>query len=246
MGPQERGETIQRAMKDNVDTTGSTGLRANERPDRILFTVFVKIPFILTVSIVTLTAGALLGGYLNVTQGLPTVSELRNQDPWTMATVYGKGEVYAGMPARKKITPVELSDIPEHVIHAFIAAEDPRFFVHGCDFSCTAVPVFWKRLWGKPICCFGYTIRGYMIPEQVARMYVPRPFPGPKSIFPLLRTAIMSYRIEHAWAKERILYVYLNRLYLGEQCYGVEAAAQHYFGKSVQNLTLAEAALIAG
>jgi penicillin-binding protein 1A len=158
--------------------------------------------------------------------------------PPVVSTVYdirGRpiGEFYH---QRRVVIPLER--VPSHVIHAFLAAEDARFFKHrGVDVVAIA-RAFFSNLRSRGVRQGGSTItqqlvRGLLLsPERTFRRKV--------------REAILAFKVERNHSKEEILYLYLNQIYLGHGNYGVAAASRDYFGKDVENLTVPEAALLAG
>ena len=127
---------------------------------------------------------------------------------------------------------------PFHVSHAFIAAEDRRFFDHyGIDWQGIARAAY------KNAMAFKFQQGASTITQQVARHVL---LTNDKRISRKIKEMLLARKIEQLWGKQNILYVYLNEIYLGDQCYGIEAAARNYFGKHVTELSIAEAALLAG
>ena len=122
--------------------------------------------------------------------------------------------------------------------NAFIAAEDARFYTHkGIDIL-SIIRAFFKNIEAGAIVQGGSTIT-----QQVAKSFFLTP---QKSYARKIKEAILAYRIDRKFAKEEILFLYLNQIYLGHGAYGVEAASENYFGKSAQELNLAECAVLAG
>ena len=133
---------------------------------------------------------------------------------------------------------VPYSRLPRHVVLAFVAAEDARFFEHpGVDIS-GIVRAFFRNLEAGEVVQGGSTIT-----QQVVKRIL---LTSEKSFARKIREAVLAYRIDHYMTKEEILNLYLNHIFLGHGAYGVEAAAQEYFSKHVEDLTLAEAAILAG
>jgi penicillin-binding protein 1A len=194
----------------------------------------------LAVLLVLLLLGGLaaVGGYFYISQDLPKISSLRDYRPPIITTVYADDNRKIGefFKERRIVTP--LSQIPTTVVNAFIAAEDARFYQHpGVDpFSILRAAL--KNLEAGTIKQGGSTIT-----QQVTRSFLLTP---ERSYVRKIKEIILSYRIENAFSKEEILFLYLNQIYLGRGAYGVEAAAQNYFGKSVKELNLAECAVLAG
>jgi penicillin-binding protein 1A len=143
------------------------------------------------------------------------------------------GEIYL-----EKRTLIPYEKIPPHVVSAFVAAEDARYFQHrGVDFTAIARAAV-KDLLGGSFAQGGSTITQ----QTVKNLFLTRE----KSISRKLKELILAYRMEKNLSKEEILYLYLNQIYLGEGAYGVEAASRTYFGKGADELSLAEGSLLAG
>ncbi|HEX7524575.1 MAG TPA: PBP1A family penicillin-binding protein [Candidatus Deferrimicrobium sp.] len=143
------------------------------------------------------------------------------------------GEIYI-----EKRTVVPFETIPPHVVNAFVAAEDANFFKHrGVDFVAIARAIV------KDVVSGGFAQGASTITQQTVKSLFLTP---EKSISRKLKELILAYRIERKLSKEEILYLYLNQIYLGDGAYGVESAAQTYFGRGVSTLTVAEGALLAG
>jgi penicillin-binding protein 1A len=178
------------------------------------------------------------GIYLYFTHDLPRVDSLRDYNPPIISTVYsGTGELIGEFFVEKRIV-VPIEEIPRFVLQAFVAAEDARFFQHeGLDYS-AILRAFWKNLRAGEIVQGGSTIT-----QQVARSLL---LSSERKWSRKIREAILAYRMEKSLSKEEILYLYLNQIYLGHGAYGIEAASRNYFGKHVKDLSLAEAAMLAG
>ncbi|MBN2801143.1 MAG: transglycosylase domain-containing protein [Deltaproteobacteria bacterium] len=195
----------------------------------------------------TLGASALLAlaglaagvaGYVYLSKDLPSIETLQGYEPPAVTEVYDHkgrilGEIYE---ERRYVRP--LDEIPKHVQDAFISAEDANFWDHG--------GVDWMGI----VRAFGRNaLEGRMaqgastITQQVTRNFL---LTREKKIKRKLKEMILALRIEEAYDKDHILYLYLNQIYLGSQAYGVEAASRTYFDKSVTDLTVAEAAILAG
>jgi len=137
---------------------------------------------------------------------------------------------------------VSLDSLPEYLPQAVLAVEDRRFYQHG--------GVDWKRFLGalvRNVKAGGVEEGGSTITMQLARNLFPRHLDyRDRSIRRKVMEVRVARQIERAFDKRKILELYLNHIYLGEGAYGVEAASQTYFGKSAHDLTLPEAALVAG
>jgi penicillin-binding protein 1A len=177
-------------------------------------------------------------GYWFFSKDLPTVEALQTYNPPTVTVVMDRngklmGEIFE---EKRYVTPID--QIPDHVKEAFIAAEDANFYGHGgVDFMGMA------RAMGRNLLKGRFAQGASTITQQVARnSFLSRE----KSITRKVKEILLSWRIEEAYEKDHILFLYLNEIFLGAQSYGVEAAARTYFGKHVQDITIAEAAIIAG
>ncbi len=130
------------------------------------------------------------------------------------------------------------TDLPDYVAQAFLAIEDRRFYQHGGIDRIAVLRAILANLRA------GETVQGAStISQQLARnLFLTRR----QTINRKLREMVLASRIEHRLSKDEILELYLNRVYLGDQAYGVDAAARRFFGKTPQELNLAEAAMLAG
>jgi penicillin-binding protein 1A len=185
-----------------------------------------------------MAALAAVGGYQYLSQDLPKINSLMDYRPPVITTVYTEdGRRIAEFFKERRIV-IPLADVPPLLVKAFIAAEDSRFFYHqGVDpFSILRAAL--KNLEAGTIKQGGSTIT-----QQVTRSFLLTP---ERSYLRKLKEVILSYRIEKAFTKEEILFLYLNQIYLGHGAYGVQAAAENYFGKPVKELSLAECAVLAG
>lgn len=196
------------------------------------------LPLLLGCALLSGVSGGVLGAYMTFSKDLPKIPDLRAYRPKTVSTFYAEDGTVIGMFYKEKRFPVPLEFIPQHVINAFLAAEDARFFSHpGVDLVGIA------RAFMKNIQAGDFAQGGSTITQQVVRNFL---LTREKKISRKVREAILAFRLESALTKQEILEIYLNEIYLGNSAYGVESAARTYFGKSCGNLTIAEAALIAG
>ena len=129
-------------------------------------------------------------------------------------------------------------DLPPYVVDAFVSAEDGRFFEHpGIDYQ-GILRAFLLLIKSGEISGGGSTIT-----QQLARDY----FLTREQLFTRkLREAFLAWQIEQEFTKEEIMALFLNKMFFGQRAYGVAAAAQVYYGKSLQNINIAEAAALAG
>jgi penicillin-binding protein 1A len=191
--------------------------------------------------LVALLGGA--GGYfawLRFSADLPNVDGLRNYQPPVMSRVYaGDARLMAELATERRIF-VPYSAVPELVKQAFVSAEDQNFWMHkGVDpLAIVRAAVFDVTHMGQGRRPVGAST----ITQQVAKNML---LDNQVSLARKAREAILAMRIEQNLSKERILELYLNEIYLGMSSYGVVAAAQAYFNKPLDKLTLSEAAFLA-
>jgi penicillin-binding protein 1A len=178
------------------------------------------------------------GGYFYIISGLPKISSLQDYSPPIISTVYSHDNRKIGEFYREKRILVPIQNMPQMLVDAFISAEDARFYKHeGIDF------VSILRALSKNIEAGTIVQGGSTITQQITKSLLLSP---ERSYLRKAREAILAYKIEKALTKKEILYLYLNQIYLGHSSYGVEAAAENYFGKTCSELNLAECALLAG
>lgn len=175
--------------------------------------------------------------YMRIDPQLPSMETLRDvrlQEPLRIYTADGKLLAEYG---EKRRRPVGIEEVPPVLIDAFLSAEDDRFFDHsGVDYPGLLRAVFALIRTGEK------RQGGSTITMQVARNYF---LSREKTYLRKLTEIILSYKIERAFTKQEILELYLNKIYLGYRAYGIEAAARVYYGRGINELTLAEMAMIA-
>ena len=176
--------------------------------------------------------------YIELDRSLPSIQSLKNYHPPLVSSVYAAdgsliGEFYA---ERRYLVP--LQEVPPHVVKAFLASEDVRFYEHGGVDLPGIIRASLKNLEAGEIVQGGSTIT-----QQVVKSLLLTP---EKTYIRKLKEAILAYRIDHALSKNEILSLYLNQIYFGAGAYGVEAAARTYFDKHTADLSLAEGAMLAG
>jgi penicillin-binding protein 1A len=170
---------------------------------------------------------------------LPYIGSVREYRPPIITEIYSDNEEVIGRFWEEKRIVVPLEGLPKHLVQAFVAAEDSRFFEHeGLDIL-GIIRAFFKNLAAGKIEQGGSTIT-----QQVTKSLLLKN--TEKTYRRKAREAILSIQLERGFSKEKILFLYLNQMYLGQGAYGVEAAARTYFGKSAKDLDLAQSALLAG
>jgi penicillin-binding protein 1A len=185
--------------------------------------------------------GGLFGSYMAIRDNLPSVADLENLRPKLISTVYSAtGEPVKEFAQQRRIQ-VPYEEIPDILIKAIVATEDSRFFSHsGVDYigilravKADVVRVLRGR---RPQ-------GGSTITQQVARLLFLYP---DVSLRRKLKEMFVAREIERLYSKQQIMRIYCNQCYLGHGAWGVETASNLYFGKSVKDLNLTEAAMIAG
>jgi penicillin-binding protein 1A len=204
-----------------------------EKPERRSTSRKVIILFIILSALI----GA-FGSYIYwIISDLPKVKLLEEYIPIESSRVYSSdGKVVAELYVERR-TFIPYYQIPEHVKKAFISVEDIRFYHHpGVD-----LVGIMRAMW-HDIRAGGIVEGGSTITQQLARMLFLKP---ERSLTRKVKEAVLSILIEKRYTKDEILGLYLNQAYFGTRAYGIEAASQTYFGKSVNELTVGEAAILA-
>ncbi len=171
---------------------------------------------------------------------LPNYNFLKNYKPPVSSKVYsGEGELVSDFSTEKRIF-IPYKAIPKKVIYSFLSAEDKNFFSHpGVD----AKGVIRAAIKNISNIITSRRLEGAStITQQVAKNFL---LTNEVSLSRKLKEAILAFRIERAFSKERILELYLNQIYLGEGSYGIASASLVYFDKPISELTFSEAALLA-
>ncbi len=196
--------------------------------------------FLFATGAILFVVGALAaGGLIYVySKDLPDYTQLKNYEPPVMTRVHaGDGSILAEYAHERRLY-LPSNAIPDLVKQAFISAEDKNFYSHhGVD------PEGVLRAVGVLVQGSKHIQGASTITQQVAKNFL---LTNERSFDRKIKEALLSLRIEQAYSKDRILELYLNEIYLGLGNYGIAAAALNYFDKSVHELTLAEAAYLAG
>jgi penicillin-binding protein 1A len=197
---------------------------------------------VLIVLLAIMAAGGLAAAWQfgKLTAGLPDIPDktalaLVNQAPG-MTFEDSTGKVIATRGPRHG-HPVVLSELPAYVPRAFLAAEDRRFYRHGPIDAQGVVRALWAN-WRAHRTVQG----GSTLTQQLAKTLYLKP---DQTWTRKLQEAVIAYRIEQKMSKDEVLALYLDRIFFGDNAYGVDAAAQTYFGKPASRLDLQEAALLA-
>ncbi|MCG8568300.1 MAG: PBP1A family penicillin-binding protein [Desulfobacterales bacterium] len=182
--------------------------------------------------------GSVAGIFIYLSRDLPKINTLEDYTPATVTNVYSDDGRKIGEFYKERRIVIPLSEMPLNLINAFVAAEDSRFREHpGIDIQSII------RAMIKNLKAGGIVQGGSTITQQVTKSFLLTP---ERTYKRKIKEAILAYRIEKKFSKDEIIYLYLNQIYLGHGAYGVEAAAENYFGKHAKDLNLAEAAMLAG
>ena len=186
-------------------------------------------------------AGGLFAGvffYFRLTRDLPQITRVSDYHPKAVTTMHADdGTIIAELYEERRY-PTPFKEIPKFVRNAFLAAEDANFYTHpGIDIT-SIVRAFWVNLRHNAPVQGGSTIT-----QQIVKSLL---LTREKTYERKAKEAILSYRLERELSKDDILSIYLNEVYLGSGAYGISAAARVHFHKELKELTLAEAAFLAG
>jgi penicillin-binding protein 1A len=187
--------------------------------------------------IIAAVLGISTGAYIAL-GGVPSVEELKQYKAVPGTKVYADDDTLIGELKIEKGVYVTLNRMPQHLLDAVVAVEDSRFLKHkGIDYLAIV------RAAVKDVLHVGLKEGGSTITQQLAKITFLTP---EKTLQRKVREAALAMKIEKKLDKKEILELYLNRVYLGHGAYGMEMASRVYFGKSVTQITLPEAALLAG
>ncbi len=198
----------------------------------------IKLLFILGTLGALVAVGLIGGAYYYLKPQLPSIENLRDVRLQVPLRVYSADQQLIAEFGEKRRIPLRFAELPERLIQAYLAAEDASFFTHpGVDFKGLIRAGAQLLLTGER------RQGGSTITMQVARnFYLTRE----KTFARKLNEIFLALRIEQELSKQEILELYLNKIYLGHRAYGVGAAAQVYYGKTVAELDLAQIAMVAG
>lgn len=199
---------------------------------------FWKLFLLGALGVLALGFGVAGGTVWYLLQDLPPLTGLRDYQPSLVTRVYSADKQIIGQFFVERRILVPLAQIPKHMVDAVVAVEDARFFEHqGLDYVGIARALVTNFLSGR------IKQGASTITQQLARSL----FLSPKrDLDRKLREALLALKIEQVLGKDQILELYLNQIYFGHGAYGVQAAAQTYFGKEVGEVTLPEAAFLVG
>jgi len=198
--------------------------------------------FLFTAGTVVFLVGvaAAAGMIWHFSKDLPDYSQLQDYEPPVMTRVHAADGALLGEYAKERRLYLPIQAVPKLVINAFLAAEDKNFYEHGgIDYTGMArAAMLYAQNLGS-----GRRPQGAStITQQVAKNFF---FSSEVSFTRKIKEALLAMRLERAYSKDKILELYLNEIYLGQGAYGIAAASLVYFDKSVNELTVAEAAFLA-
>ena len=169
---------------------------------------------------------------------LPSLETVQHYQPKMPLTIYSSDGKIIGMYGEERRSFTKINDFPQNLKNAVIAAEDQRFYQHwGVDVLGVARAIIGNITSG------GVQSGASTITQQVAKNFY---LSNERTFTRKFNEALLAYKIEQSLSKDQILELYFNQIYLGQRAYGFAAAAQIYFNKPVQELTLAEASMLAG
>ncbi|MGI9111799.1 MAG: transglycosylase domain-containing protein, partial [Gaiellaceae bacterium] len=194
--------------------------------------------FVAALALLAVVAGSAVTGVASF-GGSCDLSALRRVEIGQNSFVYAAdGSILGGIPSERNRQPVRLGRISTWMPKATIAIEDRRFYEHGGVDPSGIARAVWADVRAGKIVQGGSTITQ----QLVRNLYISRE----QTFERKLKEACLAIKLNRAWSKKKILATYMNQVYYGNLAYGIEAAAQTYFSKNAHQLTLPEAALLAG
>jgi len=169
---------------------------------------------------------------------LPSLETLTDYNPKIPLRIYSAEGVLLGEFGEERRALVKITDVPDFMKQAILAAEDDRFYEHG---GIDYIGVIRAAL-------SNFTAGGARQGASTITMQVARNFflSKEKTLTRKFNEMLLAFKIEHTLSKDEILQLYINQIYLGQRAYGFASAAQVYFGKSLNQLSISEAAMLAG
>ncbi len=181
---------------------------------------------------------AVAGLWLYFAPRLPSIASLGDVHLQAPLKIYTADGVLIGQFGAERRAPLDYDQVPPQMVQAFLAAEDDRYFEHpGVDYQGILRALMNLVLTGRK------SQGGSTITMQVARNFF---LSNEKTYVRKIKEILLALEIDHRYSKQRVLQLYLNKIYLGNRAYGVGAASQIYYGKTPAELTLAQTAMIAG
>lgn len=198
----------------------------------------LKILGLLVLLVVAFAAGAGVAGIGFLRRDLPSARDLEEYSAPLVTSFFDLNDSLLAEFYIEKRTPVPLSKVPKYLVDAVVTVEDRKFYEHWGVNLPSVFRAAVSNLRARRIVRGGSTIT-----QQLARALF---LTQEKTYVRKMKEALLALEIERTYSKDRILEMYMNQIYFGHGAYGIESAAETYFGKNVANLTLAESALIAG
>lgn len=192
---------------------------------------------LLLIIVFGLCGGTLVGLFFGLTRDLPQIQELKSFVPSAITRIHANDNVILSELYSEKRKPIPLRDIPAYLKGAVIATEDRTFYTHSGIHLKGIMRALIRDIQARKFVEGASTIT-----QQLAKTLF---LTSSKTITRKLKEAILAFQIERRYTKDEILELYLNQIYLGSGAYGVESAAENYFGKPAKSLNLPECALIA-
>lgn len=185
-----------------------------------------------------LACASIYFAYTTVKKSLPEIIKLEDYKPLLVSPVYDRNGKKVGEFFRERRQLIPYKEIPDHVIKAFLAAEDDKFFEHkGINLQALLRAAIANMRAGRSV------QGGSTITQQVAKTLL---LTDERSFARKARDILLALQMEQNLSKEDILYLYLNQIFFGNRSYGIEIASQTYFRKPSRQLTVPEAAILAG
>jgi len=187
--------------------------------------------------LIIILMGAVLSFIYSLSRSLPDITALERETPSVKSIIYDRNSSAIGEFFVENRVIVDYDDIPEHVRNAFISVEDKYFYYHfGIDPTGIIRALYINIVKG------GKVQGASTITQQLARNMFLTP---EKKLIRKIKEAFLSLKIENRFTKKEIITFYLNQIYFGSGSYGIESASRKYFGKSVSEITVPEACLLA-
>lgn len=215
--------------------------KSNKKPRhtkrRLLLRCLIVLLGLSAIGTIGASAG-IIGAYYYVQPGLPAAATIRHIPLQVPLRIFSRDGLLISEIGERRRIPITFDELPEHVIDAFVAAEDRRFFVHpGVDYRGILRGIIQYIMRGEA------ASGGSTLTQQLARDYF---LDRERKLTRKLREAFLAYKIEQEFSKEQIMALFLNKMFFGQRAYGVAAASRVFFNKSLGDINVAEAATLAG
>ena len=176
--------------------------------------------------------------YIYVEKDLPKINSVKDYEPNIPSIIYDRNGVKLRELGKENRSIVKIADVPNRIINSFLAAEDSNFYHHiGID------PLGIARAFIANLKAGRVVQGGSTISQQVAKSFLKS---KERSIIRKIKDIFLAYKIEQRLSKSEILFLYLNQVYLGGGYYGIKEAFRGYFGKDLDEVSIAESAMVAG